>query len=342
MRTFQIQALLAMSCLLVLPEVYGDAAAGWTNFIRQKQYPSGFERDVSVQQTGQRFSELPIDPGGARFELWTVRSDGSSNHLLDNKYVGAYVPIATVQISTGDPYSVIPRTRADQPIAVTITVQGLHGDPSAPEAARKVHFLRHVQSYGAGDGSNIDRDQATLFTQSYLEQNGAYNLTYSLTDIPGGNRAKVRGEERFSIFSLPDYQAPSSQVASKFVQVWPVADGSISGIEDGEMLRFDAPDITLDMNDLYPDSRTYAQIYPGPPVLGTDGTVLPGSGLIIYDVTPHDRTLVIDDWSEAVEESGQYTIELLTATPFGVDRLDYVTFHINRDIKINAGVTTIE
>ena len=330
--------------LALVPLLVGvlEADDDYTNFIRQVQFPSGFQRDVWVTSDGQRFSELPIDPGGARFELWTLKADGSAEYLLDNKYVGAYVPIASVAISTGDPYTVIRRTRADQPIDVEITVSGLLSDPSMPEASRKVRFMRHVQSYGTGDGSNIDRDQAALHTQNFLESNGTYTLNYTLSEIPGGDRSKLRGEERFSVFSLDDYQAPAQQLASKFVQVWPVADGSISGLESGDQLRFSEPKITLTMKDLYPDSRTYAQIYAGPPVLGTDGTVIPGSALIIYDVTPHDRTLVVEDWAKIIDESGEYTIELLTATPFGIDRLDYVTFNINRDIEVNGSVTTVE
>jgi hypothetical protein len=116
----------------------------------------------------------------------------------------------------------------------------------------------------------------------------------------------------------------------------------ISGIADGESLRFNTPALTLTMNDLYPDSQTYAQIYKGSPALGTVGTVISGSALNYYDAVPHDRILVIENWADSVEESGDYTIELLTETPFGTDRLDYVTFSINRDIEVNGTVTTVE
>lgn len=316
---------------------------GFTNFIRQKQFPTGFERDVYVTSSGQRLSELAIDPGGARFELWTVKTNASAQYLLDTRFVSAYVPIATVAITTGDPYPTIPRTRADRPFTVTLQVSGMSTDPSAQEAARRVRFLRHVQSYGpTGTGVGIDRTQATLHTQSFLDNNGTFTTTYALTAVPGTNLAKIRGEERFSIFSLEDYQAPASQIASKYVQVWPVADGAITGVTNGASLRFDAPPLTFTMNDLYPDSRTYAQIYKGPAVLGTQGTVIPGSALIIYDTVPHNRTLVVNDWDEQVDESGQYTVELLTVTPFGTDRLHHITFNINRDINVNATVTTVE
>ena len=332
-----------MTAGLILAAAGQNPGDSFTNFIRQKQYPSGFERDVYVSSTGQRLSELAIDPGGARFELWTVKTNGSAQYLLDTRFVSAYIPIATVAISTGDPYTAIPRTRADRPFTVSIQITGMSSDPSAQEAARRVRFLRHVQSYGTtGTGVGIDRSQATLHTQSFMDNNGIFTTSYALTAIPAANLAKVRGEERFSVFSLEDYQAPASQLASKYVQVWPVADGTISGIANGAWLRFDAPTLTFTMNDLYPDSRTYAQIYPGPAVLGTQGTVIPGSALIIYDTVPHNRTLVVTDWDEVIRQSGQYTIELLTVTPFGTDRLHHVTFNINRDINVNATVSTVE
>ncbi len=325
---------------------HGQAADYYTNFVRQVQLPSGVIWDVSVDPSGEQFSPLAIDPGGARFELWTIQNDPVTVYLLDTKYVGTYVPVADVMIRTEDPYNYtggIPRTRADRPFVVDVTVSGLLSGDEYPDASKSVNLLRHVQSYGAGGtGQNIDRTQATLIHQVSLVDNAIHRLSYTVSSIPGADRSKVRGEERFSAFSLDDYQAPASQLGSMFVQIWPVADGMISGIEDGDNLRFSVPDLTVTMNDLYPDSRTYVQIYPGGPALGTEGTVISGSGYVVYDSVPHDKTLVIDEWDTMIDASGDYTLELLTATPFGIDRLDYVTFHIDRDIEVNGSVTTVE
>lgn len=316
-------------------------AQDYTNFIRQVQMPSGVEWDVTVAQTGQQQSPLAIDPGGARFELWTVKNTPLVSHLLDNKYVSTYIPISSVKIRTEDPYATIPRTRADRPFWVDIEIEGLLSDDDAPEAAKKVKFLRHVQSYGTGDGTDIDRTQATLHQQSYIESNGTFTLTYSLTEVPGGNRAKVRGEERFSFFSLADYQAPESQLSSKFIQIWPVADGNIEGIAEGDNIRFSVPQVKLTVNDIYPESTIFAQIYPGTPALGTDGVVIPGSAVVISSTVPEDRVLIIDDWDQVIDDNGQWTMELLTDTPFGIDRLDHVTFYVDRTIEMNGAVTTI-
>ncbi len=339
--------LLVLSLLPVMTGVAnGQAGAVFTNFVRQVQLPTNVIWDVSVLPTGEQLSPLAIDPGGARFELWTVKSDPLTVYLLDTKYVGTYVPMAGVVIRTEDPntYTAIPRTRADRPFIVDVTTSGLRSEDDAPEASKSVKLLRHVQSYGIdGTGEGIDRDQALLTDQRLLVNNATHRLSYPLTSIPGADRSKVRGEERFSVFSLEDYQAPASQLASMFVQIWPVADGSISGISQNELVRFALPQITITLNDLYPDSRTYAQVYKGEPQAGVQGIVIPGSALIVYDSVPQSRVLPpINGWDAVIDSDGRWTLEVLTVTPFGVDRLAHVTFEVDRTIEMNGTFTTIE
>jgi len=317
----------------------------FTNFVRQVQLPTGVLWDVSVAPAGEALSPLAIDPGGARFELWTVQSDPLTVYLLDTRYVGTYVPMANVIIRTEDPYTytAIPRTRADRPFQVDIEVSGLRSEAEAPVASKSVKLLRHVQSYGVdGTGTDIDRTQAILYDQKSLVNNAIHRLSYTITSVPSSDLSKVRGEERFSVFSLADYQAPESQLASMFVQIWPVADGTISGISDNEQIRFKAPQLTISLNDLYPDSRTYAQVYKGNVQSGVEGTVVPGSALIIYDAVPHSRELSLDNWDAVIDSDGRWTIELLTVTPFGIDRLDHVSFDVDRTIEMNGTFTTIE
>lgn len=324
---------------------YGQAGATYTNFIRQKQLPTNVIWDLSVEPTGEQLSALAIDPGGARFELWSVKSDPFTIYLLDSKYVGTYVPMATVSILTEDPntYNAIPRTRADRPFIVDVSTEGLRTEEDAPAASKSVKLLRHVQSYGAsGDGTNIDRSQASLLHQVTLTNNAVHRLSYAINSVPGANRAKVRGEERFSVYSIADYQAPESQISSMYVQIWPVADGSIAGISQNEQIRFKLPSLTLTLNDLYPDSRTYAQVYQGGVQNGIEGTVVPGSALIVFEGAPQNRVLTINDWDTVVTGDGTWTLELLTVTPFGTDRLSYVTFSVDRTMDVNATLTTIE
>lgn len=324
---------------------FGQAGAVYTNFVRQVQLPSGVLWDATVTPEGQQLSPLPINPGGARFELWTIKSDPLTVYLLDTRYVGTYVPMADVNIRTEDPYTYtgIPRTRADRPFIVDVTTSGLLSGDDVPESSKSVKLLRHVQSYGiGGNGDGIDRNQASLIHQVSLVNNAVHRLSYSVTSIPGADRSKVRGEERFSVFSLEDYQAPESQLASKFVQIWPVADGSIAGLAQNQLVKFKLPNLTVTLNDLYPDSRTYLQVYRGNPVLGTAGVVVPGSGLVVFESVPQNRVLDVRDWDAAITSDGRWTIELLTATPFGIDRLAYLSFDVDRTIEMNGSFTTIE
>lgn len=315
----------------------------YVNFIRQIQFPSGVQWDATVAAEGEQLSSLAIDPGGARFELWTVKSSPLTSCLLDSCYVGTYVPVANLLVRSEDPYPLNPRTRADRPIWVDISVTGLLAGASDPVSSKAVKLLHHVQSYGeGGTGENINRSLATLLSQALVTQNGTMTLTYCLTSIPGSDRAKVRGEERLSVFSLEDYQAPASQLVSKFIQVWPVADGAISGVSQGQKVRFSMPQVTLTLNDLYPSSTTYVQVYKGDPQLGTSGTKVPGSSLIINDCVPQSRVLTLQDYDAVFDTDGRWTMELLTATPFGIDRLACVSFDLNRTLEVNGMFTDIE
>lgn len=340
-KIFAILALLHAS----LGSAFGQAGAIYTNFVRQVQLPSGVLWDATVPPTGEQLSSLAINPGGARFELWTIKSDPLTVYLLDTRYVGTYVPMAEVNIRTEDPYTYtgIPRTRADRPYIVDVTTTGLLSGDKVPVSSKSVKLLRHVQSYGiGGTGEGIDRNQATLLHQVSLVNNAVHRLSYAVNSIPGADRTKVWGEERFSVFSLQDYQAPESQLASKFVQIWPVADGSIAGMTQNQLIKFRLPPLTITLNDLYPDSRSYAQVYKGDPVLGTTGSVVPGSALVVYHSIPQNRVLDIKDWDDVVTSDGRWTLEVMTATPFGTDRLAYVSFDVDRTITLNGTFTTIE
>lgn len=330
--------------LLLLPLVSHAWAQGtYTNFIRQVQMPSGVQWDATVAATGERSSALAVDEGGARFELWTVNSSPVASHLLDTRFVGAYVPSSEVVISSEDPYPVAPRTRADRPFRVDITVSGLLGEASAPDASKSVKLLRHAQSYGpAGIGEDLERSQATLLAQSLITRNGKQTLSFELNSIPGADRAKIRGEERFSVFSLADSLAPESQLASRHIQIWPVADGSISGITPEQKVRIQLPKLTISVNDIYPGGLVYAQVYRGDARLGVEGTKVPGTSYGPIGDVPEDRVVVLDRYDSVFDGDGRWTMELLTITPFGTDRLAHVTFDLDREISINGNITTIE
>lgn len=323
---------------------YADAqTATYVNYIKQIQYPTMLTKLDYVGPIDTMPSSLAIDPGGARFELWTLRSDMPEATLLDSSFVGTYIPVADVQIVTEDQTAAIPRTRVDRPFQVKLTVSGLLSGDDAPDAAKQVTFLRHVQSYGdGGTGATIDRTQATLVSQSEITQNGTQTFSFSVTAVPGSPRTKVRGEETFSVYSLEDYQAPKSQISTQTVQIWPIADGSIAGIKQSQTIRYALPQLTVTANDLYPNSTTYVQVYKGNPQLGVTGKILPGSAVSINEAAPVSRTLVVDKYDSVFDDDGLWTMELLTVTPFGIDRLSYLSFTLDRKIKMNGSFTTLE
>lgn len=340
----KLRLLFAAFSLLLPQSLLAQNGSTFTNIIRQVQLPDGPDWDVGVAASGAVLSPLAIDPGGARFELWTVKATPLTEYLLDSRYVGTYVPLGNLRVRSEDPYTTIPRTRADRPFYVDVTINGLLSDAGAPDAAKNIKFLRHVQSYGAGGtGVAINRDLATLHSQVMMTQNGTQTLTYVVNEVPGADRAKVRGEERFTLFSLPDYQVPQgSQLASQFIQIWPVADGNLSGITANQMIRFSVPPVTVTLNDLYPSSHTYAQVYKGPPVLGTTGTIVPGSSLLINDSIPVSRVLTLSNYDAVFDDDGLWTMELVTQTPFGLERMHHVSFQLDRTIQMNSSVTTVE
>lgn len=319
-------------------------AEDYVNLIWQIQVDSGAVWDVPVEQIGTQLSPLSINPGGARFELWTIRQSTMQDYLLDQKYVGTYIPRAFVEVISEDPYNLIPRTRADRPFTVKVTILDmLTGDPAAPAASKAVIIRHHTQAYAAdGIGLVIDRADAELQAEAVIDENGEQFFEYARTTLPGADLSEIRGEERFTIYSLEDYQVPEMQLASQFVQIWPVATGSIEGIESGEQIEFSMPAIEFHLDDLYPDSHTYAQVYKGQPVLGKEGTVIPGSALNIANSVPQDRVLRISDWNHVLGEDGVWTMELVTRTPFGLERLDHVTFGVDRTLEVHGSVTTIE
>jgi hypothetical protein len=351
------KTLLLLAALAAPAMVNAQSGSAFTNFVRQVQLPQpqGTIRDTSVVPSGSDTSALAIDPDGARFELWTILSTNPPQEfLLAEQYVGTYVPQAIVTITTSDPYLEIPRTRADQPFTVNVSLAGLLSGAGDPVASKTVDFEHHVQSYGAGGtGVGIDRTQAHLWGTTEMNQNSPTNapFTYSFTvnQVPGADRSKVRGEERFTIMSKEDiqganYNVPAQVLSSRFVQIWPVADGSIAGITNDQLIRFSLPNVTLTVNDAYPDSATYAQVYKGAPALGTQGTVIPGSSKVVKDTAPQNLTMVLEDYDAVFDAGGdgQWTMELLTSTPFGIDRLAYVTFNLDRTIQFNGSVTTQE
>lgn len=308
------------------------------HFVIQQEQLWGPTIQILAAQEGESLSPLALGEGGSKFELWAVRASPPVEAiLLDSTVVSPYLPSASVTIRSEDPYPVLPRTRADRPFHVDVAVLGIVNTAGAPDNLRGVTLLRHGQSYGpGGTGAQLDRAQATLVSETPITADGEQTLTFAVSGIPGAGNQDARGEERFTLMSQESYDFPAMLLSSRSIQVWPVAGGTISGLTPEQTIGPALPEITIDLNDLYPSSTTFAQVYQGSPQSGVTGTVLPGSTIVVDDSVPADRTLVLNNYGSVFDSNGLWTLEILTRTPFGTDRITHVTFSV-QDLVTTIG-----
>ena len=148
--------------------------------------------------------------------LFAVAHDGFSDQVfLDllrsrdeaalQRLVGAYLPTAEITIVTEDPFPGIPRTRADRPFDVEVTVHGLLSGPGLPEASKKVLFEQYAAHYP--QSQTLTRDEALAgnpIRTTYIEQNEMTKYQFPSTSLTGPDLTKVSGEEHFIVHALPD------------------------------------------------------------------------------------------------------------------------------------------
>ncbi|MCW1884253.1 hypothetical protein OKA04_05885 [Luteolibacter flavescens] len=325
------------SALLLCAQAFG-AGEGYTNFISQIQQDTGVVWNMPVVPQGNSPSALVLEGKGSLFQLWTIQQASATDYLLDQKLVGAYMPAATISIKTADPYTKVPRTRADQPFTVNYEVSKLLSGANLPVASTRVLLEHHTASYAAGQ-SSIPLTTAISgkpLTSAYISTNGPGVLSFPVTNLKATDPTKATGEEHFVIHALSDGTITQSQIANAYVQIWPVASGTIAGVKEGERIRYNAPPLTLTLKDLYPDSYTWLQVYPGPPKLNTEGVTVQGSQLVIDQDKSHSDILSVSNYDTVFPQDGTYTMELLTQTPFGIDRLSYVSVEVDRKLEIRA------
>ena len=319
-----------------------DTSADYVNFIRQIQQDTGVEWDMSVSAHGDGIvSPTGVSEVGSFFELWSIHSSNLTEYLLDEQYVTSYTPNATVEILTGDPYEAVPRTRCDQPFQVRITVRGLMdpADPlyvDAPDAAKQVDYSHASFAYAEGTHSldDVSDPVGTLVEDGYMEENATATVTFKVTNLTGPDLTKVQGEEVFTISALADFGVSGSMLDSERVQIWPMAEGTLSGVDPDELYE-EVPPLTVTLKDLYPSSKTYLRIYEGAPTTTPENPeVISDSTIIIEDSIPQDRTLVLSDIDKYFVNEGEHTIELLHETPFGIEIITSSAVRVDRTVEV--------
>lgn len=327
-----------LCAILGLHAPLSASSENFTNFVRQYQQGSGVYWDIqNVAPAGSAASLHPLDETGALFQLWTIEKNTGKDYLLDQKTVGAYMPKADIKVITGDPYEKYPRTRADQPFSVHITVSDLlTGASGSPQAASSVLAEHHLAPYAEGQTS-ISASLATSGKPAgsgYLTENRIFTFDFRQSMLRAPDTGKPIGEEHFVVHALSDGSFAQTQIAAGFVQVWPVAVGAIEGIRHGERISFHPPRLTLVLEDLYPGS--YTRLRAKRLQSSYEATFERSEFVLAEEPASTDKTIVLTDYGHIFPEDGIYLLELVTTTPFGTDVLSTVTVPVDRTLEVRA------
>ncbi len=317
----------------------------------------------------------PIGAHGSLFELWAKRQvldpAGSGlyieiDELLDTQEVGTWRPTVIAEIISEDPYvegtvgsvSYVRRTRADKPFQVRLEVSGL--DPSAAAAESYKRQLKFevkketysLQTYVAAVGA-VAADLGTWYLDNGVHVLGPY-MGDSATDCGCFRIRLVRDQYDITVEQNGvDVQMPidARELFSPRVEVWPVSEAAVTGIVANQVFVDRIPSLTVELKHLYPESGTFARIYP----VGTtpsDAHIVDGTAFnygTLYSVGsspkhPQNHSLEISDLSDYATSDGRWTFEIVTKTRFypAGELLFQVTFEVDRVIDTRGQINTAE
>lgn len=274
--------------------------------------------------------------------------DGDSlPEMLDEKAVGVHLPEGQIRLISEDPYFP-PRTRADRPFRFEFAVRKLATEegetfmgPKQCRVERSYRLYDPVYHIPTSNGSGQGR-----YREAYLfRKNGDFVDPVVYQVLPGERPTKAMGDETFSAWVQVNAAGNEARIAHMTVQVWPVAEAVIDGIEEGKLYQALPSDTKVVLQDLYPDSVTYAQIYQGRAVEGRQGYIIPSTIVSHQTFAPQDGVLPLDGAQEAIGPDGWYTIEIVTVTPFHQrvpERLAWKSFRIDRTLEVRGQLSTAE
>lgn len=339
--------------LIVSSLVLGSAMASPNNFIRQIQMVNGANVvvDFPVEAlTGEVISQALVADMSV-FQLYAthIKSDNTSELIkLDEKSVGTFLPHVTLETFSEDPH--VPTcTRADRPYGVRTTVSGMLEGDLIPDYAKSVLVGRSYKLYSPNTYTPTG-EEGEYANSHVFRSNGTFTDPAILQRLPVASPTRAVGVEITTAYTRPEAGTALGELASAEVIVWPVATASIDNLQEGATYFRMPRLVSITLRDAYPRSTTYAQIYKGHESLGTQGTVLPHTvtqygHLENSSELPQNTWVALGDLSSHVPDEGEYTIEVLTITPFnnGVpERLAHVSFVIHRAIKLRCMMVTGE
>jgi hypothetical protein len=332
-------------------------------WVRETDISTGQMYDIPLEANGGPFvPTLAISEAGNSFELYARGTAWDTKvYLLDTKLIRAYSPAAAFAIDTEDPYirgdvasgRYVKRTRADRPYSMRVEVTGLIPG-SANQAENAAYFATHGTNYNPTTYSGLDQPEYLI--QEGNVGNGTINLGPLYHELTGTAATKACGEMKFTMVRYAADGVPDTIIAQPKIEIWPVATATVENITPNQVFIDKIPLVVFNYKDLYPDSRTYVQIYAGPAVLGTVGTIVetterkmgeyynPDSGTEPASV-PQTLSVGVEGLSNYTPKDGIYTVEIITETPFfsrAPERLAAVTFEVDRVISSRGKLSTAE
>ncbi|MDB6077070.1 MAG: hypothetical protein JWO82_817 [Akkermansiaceae bacterium] len=274
----------------------------------------------------------PSDPGATR---------------VAEKTVGTYFPQASVTLTSEDTYYP-PRTRADRPYGFKLSIRKLLAQPTGVttySGPTKITLEREYKLYDSTsyNPSTNGSGQGTYSSAYEFTKNGDFADPSIYQSLPAARPTKAVGEETFAAYVQVNAAGSMARVSASTIQVWPVAEATIDGIDDGKRYLGVPPNVKTTLKDLYPDSVTYAQIYKGAANVGTTGYIIPSTVLSYNTFSPQNAMVPIAEMEKGITTDGTYTIEILTTTPFNQRKPEVLaskSFVINRSLDVQGYIGT--
>jgi len=298
--------------------------------------------------TGKRKAMSSI-MGRSVFELMTTNETTNEDTILKTVTVDSYmaeVKELTIIGPSQDPYNMnpdeisgfIPRTQIGQGYTIQYHVSGLlPKGKGIPMAASSLKLEQASYAYAENETSIIEEGNPTLST-SNIQKNGL-SRTNVLSRLTGSDMTKLRGEDVVTIYMKADPEGghPDENVmATAKIQIWPISDGSLAGIREGEIYST-VPSLTLDLIDLYPGSDTYLSITGG----SLDEPLIYGNRTNTSN-TPLSIKYSLTDLNKRLLSGGVYNVKLMHRSPFDEFVMSEVTFTLQRTIHVKASIITSE
>jgi hypothetical protein len=256
------------------------------------------------------------------------------------------------------------RTRQDRPFAIQLSnlqninsgSSNLHERELALVIIRRSRQAEPPYDYLPGQAGSTGGEELSYgITGNTLLLSS--ELTWSSAMACGEYEIALYRHEIPATFFNPALSAPVAAVrlAEANVRVWPSATATLSGIAQGQVFADRLPTIEVQLQNLYPDSRTYLRAYPQGTPPGEShiikalefrcGPFYAEEGSAAGDFEqPQPRSGNYDHLSDHVNVDGTWVLEVVTQTPFDRGSGEILlqrTFSLQR-IKTRGQISTTE